>query len=74
MRMDDWVKKLDEYLKFSSYEALEHAGKVSHQEALEKADGEYLEFSKDRMKSFESDFDREVKKILSVKNNSKDKK
>ncbi len=69
--MDDWVDKLDEYLKFSSYEVLEHAGKVSHEEALEKADSEYLEYSSNRMKKFESDFDREVRNILSAKQKRK---
>jgi len=57
MKMADWVKKLDEYLKFSSYEVLGHAGKISHEKAVEKADVEYQKFTKDHMKHFKSDFD-----------------
>ncbi len=57
MRMEDWVKKLDEYLKFSSYDVLGHAGKISHEKALEKAEAEYQKFTKDRSGNFKSDFD-----------------
>lgn len=57
MRMEDWVKKLDEYLKFSSCEVLGHAGKISHEKALKKAEVEYRKFTKDRINNFKSDFD-----------------
>ncbi len=67
MTMNDWVKKLDEYLKFASYEVLGHAGKIDHEQAIEQADMEYEKYAKDRIEHFESDFDREVKKILDVK-------
>ena len=41
MYMRDWIGKLDDFLRLSGREVLEHAGKVSHQMALEKARGEY---------------------------------
>jgi hypothetical protein len=69
MHMADWIKKLDEYLNFASYEVLNDTGKISHNQALEKANKEYSKYSEKLMKDFESDFDREVKKIL--KSNSK---
>ncbi|OGI32026.1 MAG: cell filamentation protein Fic [Candidatus Moranbacteria bacterium RIFOXYA12_FULL_35_19] len=67
MRMADWVKKLDEYLHFASYEVLNNTGKISHDQALKKANKEYAKYSGKLMKDFESDFDREVKKLLEIK-------
>lgn len=64
MHMTNWIKKLDEYLRFASYEVLGDAGKISHSQALEKANKEYEEYSEKRINTFESDFDREVKNLL----------
>ena len=44
MRMDDWIGKLDEFLKISEYDVLGHAGSVSSEAALEKARGEFDKF------------------------------
>jgi len=41
MYMKDWIAKLDEFLKVSERDLLTHAGKVSHEEAIEKARTEY---------------------------------
>lgn len=41
MHMQDWVAKLDEFLKLSGRDILEHAGKIAHEEALHKARLEY---------------------------------
>jgi hypothetical protein len=41
MYMSDWVAKLDDFLKLSGRELLTHAGTVSHEEALTKAQVEY---------------------------------
>ena len=45
MTMQNWIAKLDEYLRLSEREILQHAGKISHDEALQKAE---LEFEKYR--------------------------
>ena len=39
--MGDWVEKLDDFLKLSGRELLAHAGTVSHEQALAKAQIEY---------------------------------
>ena len=44
MTMQDWITKLDDFLKLSDRELLSHAGNVSHQNALEKARKEYEEY------------------------------
>lgn len=41
MYMKDWVAKLDDFLRLSEREILNHAGKVSHQQAIDKAHAEY---------------------------------
>jgi hypothetical protein len=44
MTMRDWIAKLDEFLKLSEFELLDHAGKVSHEVAVTKAEPEYEKF------------------------------
>jgi len=46
MYMKDWINKLDEFLKVSERDILRHAGKVSHESAIEKAHAEYEKFRK----------------------------
>jgi len=41
MTMRDWVSKLDEFLKLSEHELLDHAGKISAEQAKTKAELEY---------------------------------
>lgn len=63
MKMTDWVKKLDAFLQFNEYDILNNAGKVSHEVAKELAEQEYEKFRIIQDKTFESDFDKEVKKL-----------
>jgi hypothetical protein len=48
MRMKDWIKKLDGFLNLNERNILTHAGKVSHQLAVETAEGEYDKFARAR--------------------------
>ncbi|MBE7465616.1 MAG: virulence RhuM family protein [Planctomycetes bacterium] len=41
MRMADWIGKLDDFLRISGREILTHTGKVSHDDALARAETEY---------------------------------
>jgi hypothetical protein len=41
MTMRNWIEKLDEFLKISGRELLDHAGKISAETARLKAEGEY---------------------------------
>lgn len=45
MTMAGWISKLDDFLRLSEREILTHAGKVSHERAMEKAEGEYARFA-----------------------------
>lgn len=63
MKMQDWVEKLDAFLQFNEYQILKDAGKVSHEVAVKLAEKEYEKFRVIQDQNFESDFDREVKKL-----------
>ena len=67
MRMEDWVKKLDVFLRFNEAEILQDKGKVSHEVAEALALGEYEKYRVKQDKNYVSDFDREVKKLLDSK-------
>jgi hypothetical protein len=64
MTMQDWIKKLNAFLKFSEYEILTNAGKISHEVAEALALGEYEKYRLKQDKNYISDFDREIKKVL----------
>lgn len=44
MYMNDWIQKLDDFLKLSGKELLSHAGKISSELAKQKANAEYDKF------------------------------
>lgn len=64
MTMKDWIAKLNAFLQFNEREILTNAGKVSAEIAKSFAENEFEKFSENQEQNFESDFDREVKKLL----------
>ena len=64
MKMRDWIARLDAFLKFNEYEVLDNPGKVSSKVAKQLAAKEYSKFRVVQDQEFESDFDKEVKKML----------
>lgn len=67
MKMTDWAGKLDGFLQFNEYAILQDAGKVSHEVAKTLAEKEFDRFRLTQDRSFESDFDKEVKRIAQSK-------
>ena len=67
MKMSDWIEKLDAFLKFNEYTILQNAGTVSAEVAKRLAEQEYEKFRTVQDQQYESDFDREVKKIKPTK-------
>ena len=63
MRMANWVAKLDAFLTFNQYEVLTSAGSVSAEVARRLAEERYATFRIQQDERFESDFEREVKRI-----------
>ena len=62
LTMDDLQISINKFLDFNEYKILDNFGTVSHKQAIEKANSEYDIFNKTN--KIESDFDKEVKKIL----------
>jgi hypothetical protein len=63
--MEGFAEGVDKFLAFNEYRILEGHGTVSRQQADQKAFAEYEKFNKQQR--IESDFDREVKKLLKMK-------
>ncbi len=63
LTMQDVSNSVNKFLEFNEFEILEGKGEVSYQQAKEKASLEYEEFNK--IQKIESDFDKEMKKLLS---------
>ena len=64
MTMKAWAERLDAFLEFNEYEVLSNAGKISSEVAKRLADSEYVKYLREQDKTYESDFDKEVKKYL----------
>ncbi|MFN6944433.1 MAG: virulence RhuM family protein [Cytophagaceae bacterium] len=67
MKMTDWITKLDAFLQFNEYEVLKDAGKISHEVAKKLAEKTFENYRVIQDKNYESDFDREVKKLKKKK-------
>lgn len=67
--MQGFAESVDKFLAFNEYRILDGYGKISRQQAELKAFTEYEKFNKQQR--IESDFDREVKKLLQKKDAEK---
>ncbi len=64
MKMQDWIKKLDEFLTISDKNLLQSAENISAKDAEIKAEEEFEKYRQNQDKNYVSDFDKEMKKIL----------
>lgn len=56
MTMQDWINELDNFLKMTRKDILNHSGTISHKEALEKAHIEYEKYMKSHLTTAEKDY------------------
>jgi hypothetical protein len=67
MYMKNWIGRLDNILQLNGRELLTHAGKISHQMALEKSNQELEKYKEEQKKiSFESslnELENDIKQI-----------
>ena len=67
MTMEDWTNELDSFLNMTRKDILNHKGKVSHKQALEKAHKEYDKYMKNHLTTAEKDYLRilgeDIKKL-----------
>ena len=67
MTMKDWIVKLDAFLRFNGRDILGNPGKVSAEIAKSFAEQEFEEYRVIQDRLYESDFDKEVKKLTDKK-------
>jgi hypothetical protein len=68
MYMSNWIEKLDEFIKLSGNEILQHSGGISHIQAIEKAHHEYEKY---RQKTLNDLSEAEKHFIQHLENSSK---
>ncbi len=65
--MSDWSKKLNAFLKFNDRDILNNSGKVTNEIAKHFAEKEFEKYRLVQDKLFESDFDKETKRLILTK-------
>ena len=63
MTMDDWVERLNAFLRFNGKEILKNAGKISQKVAQELAYKEYDKYRLKQDKLYVSDFDKFIEEV-----------
>jgi hypothetical protein len=61
--MHEWIDFLHQFLELSSFPILKDKGKISALEAKLKAEQEYDKYRMIQDKNYESDFDKEIKRL-----------
>ena len=77
MYMRDWIEQLDTFLKMTRKEILNHSGKISHEQALQKAQAEYekyKELTKNELSQVEKHFLEQITDTTKKLKNKKGKK
>lgn len=67
MKMQDWVEELDNQILLNRRKILEGNGKISHEEAIKKAEKEFQIYREREMKELQSDFDMLMKSLPNKK-------
>ncbi len=65
--MQEWANFLNQFLELSSFPILKDKGKVSAMEARVKAEQEYDKYRMIQDRNYESDFDKEIKRLKGEK-------
>jgi len=63
MYMSDWIERLNDFIKMMGKDILTHAGKISHNQAIQKAHTEYQEYkekTKNELSRVEEDFIKQI--------------
>ena len=64
MSMQDWVDQTNQFLSNNRREVLEGKGKISHEQAIEKAAREYDIFRVRQDQEYVSEFDKQTEKYF----------
>lgn len=69
MTMKNWIEETDNLLKFRKKEILKTSGKISHEQAIEKANKEYEKFKVKQDMQYISSMDEMYQRYLNENNN-----
>ena len=75
MTMAAWIAKLDDFLKLTDRDILQHAGKISHDEAQAKAEAEYETYQQVQSKlpqPVDEHFDQTLEELKRIENRKKE--
>lgn len=64
MTMEDWIAKLDDFIKLDGSKILQNAGVISSKMAEEKAKLEYEKYNEEFEKNYLSDFDKQIQSFI----------
>ena len=67
MYMSDWLEKIDDFLKMTGNDILEHRGKISHKQAITKAHSEYNKYKEkigNELSKVEKDFIEHIDNMI----------
>ena len=70
MTVEDWAKRLDKFLEADDRDVLQNSGKITAQMAKNVAESEFGKYRIVQDRLFESDFDKEIKRIQGKLNQS----
>lgn len=68
MYMNDWKSEVENALKLFHYEVLDGKGKVSHKQAIDKAESEYEKYKVIQDRNYVSDFDKLLNETKMIEN------
>jgi len=74
MHMRDWIAKLDDFLRLGGREILTHTGKISHEDAVKKAELEFEKYRRQQLNApsqVEKDFEAAIKQLPKPKTRAK---
>lgn len=77
MYMQDWVAKLDDFLRLSERDILTNAGSVSHDAAIEHVNAEFQKYKQKQLaepSAVEKDFEKSLKQLEKIESTAKKKK
>jgi hypothetical protein len=63
MTMQDWILKLDDFLRLNEKEILQHKDKITKDLSDQKAEDQYKIFKQKQLENYESDFDQQLKAL-----------
>ena len=74
MKMQDWIKSVEDIFKINFYDNLTSKGSISHEKAIKKAEEEFEKYKVIQDRNFVSDFDILLLETQNIKIGDKDKK